>query len=143
MPKSHKLLSGLMALIFIALSVAHAAIERQTRIGPTSASLNSVGSAVQISSVNAAGTGIRNCLSDLTFTGNVKAVIRVLDGATTSYTVTVTTISGQEYSLFSKHWDEDDMCGSANTGLSVTVTTAASVANVSTVQLNYTGFTHK
>ena len=134
-------LIAVVALLLVA-STSKALLTRLSRIGPTFATLASWGvtppiSKDQASSIAAAGSGIRNCLSNLTFIANSTSTVRILDGGTTVYALDLAASS-----LLQESWDNDDMCGTANTALIVKISTGHFQATAGTQQLSYTGFTY-
>lgn len=123
-------------LLLIAVS-AYAGIEKLSRLGPALASLSIwSGTGDQSVTIAAGSTGVRNCLSELTFVSSSTSTLRVLNGGTTIYAMNLAAASP-----LIETWAEDTMCGSAATALHIKVSTG-SVNAVSTQQLNYTGFTY-
>lgn len=132
-------------VLMLSATVAYAAFNKLSRIGPSSASLSSWASAEQASTIASAGSGIRNCLSNLSLTSSANFTLRVLDGGTTVYAVdvpTTTVTTGGGGAILNREWRDDDMCGSSNTAFIVKITTATNPIATSTQKLNYSGFTY-
>lgn len=113
--------------LFILLSVflasaLYAGINRLTAIGPATAT-----STVTIS---AAGTGIKNCITDVDVISDSAYTFRVLSGATTIYALTL----GANTGLVRAFDDPNALCSSNNAQLQIKV-------SAGTYQINYQGYT--
>ena len=94
-------------------------------IGPTTSNSNVT--------IAAAGSGVKNCLSDFDVLASSVAAFRILDGGTTIYALTQLA-AGQG---IIRNWTEDTaMCGTANTAMYINVSSAAG-----SFDINYRGFT--
>ncbi len=129
-------------LLTIAFAVvAHAAILRTSKLGPSSSALtvwnNSAITADQARVIVAASTGQRNCLSKMSFVATTTATVRILDGGTTVYAIDLAA-AAPLYEL----WGEDDMCGAAATALTIKVSTAVRATPLGSQSLNTSGFTY-
>jgi hypothetical protein len=92
-------------------------------IGPSSAAANVT--------IAAAGTGKRNCITDLDVLSDSAYTLRILDGGTTTYAMTLGASAG-----LVRSWDVDDaFCGSANAAMYINV-------SAGTPQINYKGFSY-
>jgi len=128
------------AVLLLGLSVAYAQklnIEKRSLLGPATVA-NSAATNNQAASrdlvIAAAGAGIKNCLTSLDLTAAGTGVLRVLDGGTTTYLVTV-----QSNGSLIRDWDEQDaFCGSNNTSMTVSFTTSTAGA----YNFNYKGYTY-
>ena len=114
-------------LISVLSLAAYAEIQKRSRFGPSLISTN------VDTSIAAAGTGIKNCLSNLDAQANSIYTIRVLDGGTTIYAMDLS--SG---SSIVRSFEDGDMCGTANTAMYIRVSTVG--ANV--LSMNYQGYTY-
>lgn len=114
----------LLALLAVLITSAEAGrIIIQTFIAHTR-------STTATSTIAAAGAGIKNCLTNLDAYSDADFTVRILDGGTTSYSLS--TSSG---SVLIRSWDEDHgFCGTNNTAMYITV-------SAGNPQVNYSGYT--
>lgn len=137
----------IMICLLLLAAPAYAVLNRQARIGPTAATLSAWAHAVQANTITAGATGVRNCLSNLSVTSSANFTLRILDGGTTTYAVDVATsvvTTGGGGAILNREWRDDDMCGTAATNFTVTITTQAGAGSsgTSTQKLNFSGFTY-
>lgn len=99
----------LLALAVLA-GASYAGIEIKSRFGPTIASN-------AISTIAAPPAGQRNCITNLIANSDAQFTLRVLDGATTAYSIVSS--SG---STVIQAFDEATFCGTAATATYITVT---------------------
>jgi hypothetical protein len=99
-------------------------VERVASIGPGY-------SASQVT-ISSAGSGVKNCISDLDVSSDSQSSVVVLDGGATTYMVTISSGGG-----LVRSWDDQSaICGSAATAMYLNVTAGA-------FKINYSGFTRK
>ena len=92
-------------------------------IGPTTATSRVL--------IAAAGSGVRNCLTDIDVISDAAYTLRILNGGTTVYALVLAADSG-----FIRSWDETQgFCGSANTLMEIYVSAGTNY------NINYKGFT--
>lgn len=128
-------LAGVLVLVG---TCAYAALQKQGIISAaTVSSLPANGNHVNgtaDATIVAAGAGIRNCLDTLDVIAAGNYTIRVLDGGTTIYALSLQANQG-----LVRDWTEDQaLCGTANTALSIKVTTSTA----GDYNINYKGFTY-
>ena len=116
-------------LIFMIITYAWGAVQIRSLIGPTSTRNANV-------TITAAGTGVRNCLSQLDVQAkDTLATLDVLDGGTTIYSLDLSSNTSVV-----RDWDFDAnaACGTANTQMEIKVSTTAG----GTWIINHRGFTY-
>lgn len=123
---TNKLLIFSFFLLFAGMAWS-GSIDRRSRIGPT-------GVTTAENTIASAGAGRSNCLSNLDARNQSDYTLRILDGGTTVYAVSLT--SG---TTIVRAWDDNDMCGTANTAMYVNI---SSVSASGTLQINYIGYTY-
>ena len=96
---------------------ANAVVEKQSFIGPAVSSHTSIN---PILITIPAATGLRNCISDVSFWSEQNNTVRLLDGGTTSYVLAVTTNNATSFNLS----DDRAICGTASTAFYITFSTA-------------------
>jgi hypothetical protein len=129
-----------LALLVVAAN-AYALTAKLSRLGPALATLtgwnnSSTEAAVRVT-ISAGATGVRNCITKLTFISTSTSTLRILDGGTTVYGIDLAANT-----LLPDDWQPEDMCGSSATALHIKISTGVRQATLSTQQLNYTGFTY-
>lgn len=120
-------------LMILAVGLARAENPRYTidsNIGPAVVTTTTT---PQVS-IAAAGAGKRNCLTYVIANSTNTYTLRVLDGNTTSYQVTMGA-SAKTSDLFGV---TNPFCGTANTAMSISLTMG--VAATTTMEVNYSGF---
>lgn len=119
-----RLLAALIfSVVFTKTAMCSPNITAQTKIGPASST-----SQVTLPS---AGTGKRNCLTNLDVVSDTAFNLSVADGGTTIYQLALPAAGG-----IVRSWDFDDgLCGSAATAMTISV-------SAGTYRINYKGFTY-
>lgn len=125
---------------FMFLSVSATPEEGRIKIaniGPSTVA-NSAATNNQVASrdvaLAAGAAGVKNCLTSLDITAAGTGILRVLDGGTTVYAVTI-----QSNGSLVRDFEKDDaMCGSNATQMFIAFTTSTAGA----YNLNYKGYTY-
>lgn len=117
---------GLIAVcagLFVSsLLYADEGVIKKSRLGPATAT-----SQVTLAAIS----GERNCVSNVDVISDAGYTVRILDGGTTVYALTLAANAGMIRS-----WNSDDaICGTSNTAMVIKI-------SAGTYQINYTGFTY-
>lgn len=126
---------ALFSLVFLTALSAKAATEIIGEIYPTTA-------ASATATIAAPGNGKQNCIDFITVGtyvyGSNNAVVRVLDGGTTVYALTISTSNGISSlnPIYLVGPTEDPLCGSSNSAIRITNTATS-------YDINYEGFIRK
>lgn len=120
------LLSAAAVIVILGAGVqAWNGIERRTQIGPSNATASVT--------IAAAGTGRRNCLTELDVLSNAVYDLNVvLQSGTTIYSVSLSSGSG-----LVRSWDDQNaLCGAANAPIYINVSAGTNI------DINYQGYTY-
>lgn len=126
------ILFAVLVMLATAAIAGRQEIEKTSRFGPAIST-----SWTSPTIRNAAGAGVRNCLSSADVQSNSFGTFRVLDGGTTIYAIDLS--SG---STLIRAWDDAELCGTANTGMTVYTTTSAPAGGGGVLYQNITGYTY-
>lgn len=134
-----------VVILLLAATASYAAVDKLSKIGPTSPALTGVGNGDMTSTIAAGAAGVRNCLSHVSVTSSANVTLRVLDGATTTYAVDLATTvvtTGGGGAIIDVRFADEEMCGTAATAMYVKLSTSSPASASSTQKLNYSGYTY-